>query len=115
MPAVDIAPLMDSPVWKDWPESKRAEAKRLWQDRDTSDDDRALMLQQMQGRRRNHAAHPSRRLLRWCAGETDRQTQPTPSPWQALKGAFAGLNACPSRQGRQPDRHRPGTLTGKRH
>ena len=48
MPAVDIAPLMDSPVWKSWDEPKRAEAKRLWQDKDTSDDDRAYMLQRMQ-------------------------------------------------------------------
>ena len=49
MPAVDIAPLMDSPRWKTLDEPTRAELKNLWQDRDTSDDDRAIMLQKMQG------------------------------------------------------------------
>ena len=49
MPAVDLAPFMDTPMWKSWDESKRAAGKKLWESKDTSDDDRALMLQKMQG------------------------------------------------------------------
>ena len=48
MPAVDLAPLMDTPMWKSWDEPKRAAGKNLWESKDTSDDDRALMLQKMQ-------------------------------------------------------------------
>ena len=49
MPAVDLAPFMDTPMWKSWDEPKRAAGKKLWESKDTSDDDRALMLQKMQG------------------------------------------------------------------
>jgi hypothetical protein len=47
MPAVDIAPLMNSPRWKTWDPASRQEALRLWQDKDTSDEDRAQMLQHL--------------------------------------------------------------------
>ena len=45
MPAVDIAPLMNSPLWKSWDEPTRAEAKRLLEDPATSAEERAQMLQ----------------------------------------------------------------------
>lgn len=48
MPAVDIAPLMNSPLWKSWDEPTRAEAKRLLEDPATSAEDRAQMLRLVQ-------------------------------------------------------------------
>ena len=45
MPAVDIAPLMNTGVWKSWDPATRQEAKNIWLDKDTSDADRAEMLQ----------------------------------------------------------------------
>lgn len=61
MAAVDIAPLMDSPVWKSWEgnEAKRRQALDLWQDKDTSDADRSKMLQMMQGARQAAPAPPA--------------------------------------------------------
>ena len=48
MPAVDIAPLMNTGVWKSWDPATRQEAKHLWEDKDTSDADRAEMLEMAQ-------------------------------------------------------------------
>ena len=48
MPAVDIAPLMNTGVWKSWDPATRQEAKHLWEDKDTTDADRAEMLEMAQ-------------------------------------------------------------------
>ena len=99
MPAVDIAPLMDSPMWKSWEDeqgkAKRKEALTLWQDKDTSEADRASMLQMMQGPQAAPAqAAPATAPVppqEWAPGQS-------PSPWQALKGAFAGTQRLPWQQ-----------------
>lgn len=97
MPAVDIAPLMDSPLWKTWDESKRAQAKSLWQDKDTSDADRAKMLQMMQAPR--PAATPVETPAAAPVPATPAVSAPTPSPWEALKGAFTGTQRLPFQAG----------------
>lgn len=100
MPAVDIAPLMDSPVWKSWDDeqgkAKRRQALSLWQDKDTSDADRAQMLQMMQAPR---AAAPVEVSAAVPPGAAATPVPPTPSPWQALKGAFSGEQRLPFQSG----------------
>jgi hypothetical protein len=98
MPAVDIAPLMDSPLWKSWEQTpeKRKQALSLWQDKDTSEEDRASMLQMMQAPRQ---AAPVETSAPAPTEGTPAVAPPAPSPWQALKGAFAGTQRLPFQAG----------------
>ena len=108
MPAVDLAPFMDTPVWKSWDEPTRAAGKKLWEDKDTSDDDRALMLQKMQG---TPQAAPIEAPAS-VAPEAP-QAQPPPSPWQALKGAFTGEQRLPFQPGAPAEGTDPALLMEK--
>ena len=96
MPAVDIAPLMDSPRWKTLDEPTRANLKNLWQDRDTSEDDRTIMLQKMQA---PPTAAPVEAPAPVPAVSPPAVAPSTPTPWQALKGAFAGTQRLPLQTG----------------
>jgi hypothetical protein len=98
MPAVDIAPLMDSPLWKSWEQTpeKRRQALDLWQDKDTSEADRASMLQMMQGAR---TAAPVETPAPVPPASGPAVAPATPSPWQALKGAFTGEQRLPFQAG----------------
>ena len=88
MPATDLAPLMNSPLWKNWDEPTRAEAKRLLEDPNTSAEERAEMLQLVQGARTAASVEAAPAIA-----------PTTPSPWQALKGAFAGTQRLPFQAG----------------
>lgn len=111
MPAVDIAPLMDSPVWKSWEDeqgkAKRKQALDLWQDKDTSEEDRARMLQLMQGPR---PAAPVAAPAAAPVVAAPAVSAPTPSPWEALKGAFAGTQRLPFQAGAPAEGTDPSTL-----
>lgn len=100
MPAVDITPLMDSPVWKSWEDApgkaKRKQALELWQDKDTSDEDRAEMLRLMQAPRQARSAEAPAPV---SVAEEPAPAAATPSPWEALKGAFAGTQRLPFQAG----------------
>ena len=104
MPAVDFAPLMDTPMWKAWEDdqgkAKRKEALALWQDKDTSEADRASMLQMMQAPR---AVSPIEMPASVPTAAVPAPAQPTPSPWQALKGAFTGTQRLPFQAGAPPE------------
>ena len=108
MPAVDLAPFMDTPVWKAWDEPTRAAGKKLWEDKDTSDDDRALMLQKMQG-----AQQAAPIAAQESAPAAPPPAQPTPSPWQALKGAFTGEQRLPFQSGAPAESTDPALLMEK--
>ena len=110
MPAVDIAPLMDSPRWKTLDEPTRANLKNLWQDRDTSEDDRAIMLQKMQG---TPQAAPAEATAPMPATSPPAVVPATPSPWQALKGAFSGEQRLPFQSGAPAEGTDPALLLEK--
>ena len=105
MPAVDFAPLMDTPIWKSWEDdpgkAKRAQALKLWQDKDTSDDDRVLILEKMQGAQQaapveTPAPAPPQE---WAPGQR-------PGLWDMAKGVLTGTQRLPFQSGAPAD---PGT------
>lgn len=112
MPAVDFAPLMDTPTWKSWEDDqgqvKRKEVLRLWQDKDTSDEDRVIMLQKMQG---TGQAAPAE--VPAAASPAPAAAPGTPSPWQALKGAFTGEQRLPLQAGAPTEATDPALLMEK--
>lgn len=106
MPAVDLAPFMDTPVWKSWDEPTRAAGKKLWEDKDTSDEDRALMLQKMQ-------VAPQAAPVETQAPAPAAAAPATPSPWEALKGALSGEQRLPFQQGAPAEGTDPALLMEK--
>ena len=88
----DMQPLVQSPRWSALAPPKREELLRLWRDPGTSDSDRQYMLRSMQESR---APEPG--------AVPDAVTPATPSPWQALLGAFKGEQRFPGQAGAPPE------------